>query len=346
MEPMMHRLLVTALAGAALVVPATAPADARSSGSASWAQREIRVVVARGLMAPDVRSFRPDDDLTRGELAQLESGLTGRPARRAAGPDSSVTMAELDKRLVGVLALTGPAAAFTGGARAAGLKTPSRFGTEIVARLLGLRTNHPAGQDDLERFPTEPAPRAEAAFSVARLLELSPRNAEYASRAALTFSLPPLGVWQQRILETAFSLIGAPYVWGGETEAEGGFDCSGFVWRVYKLQRYPDSGRLAETLKGRTTFAMSGEFPRAQRLEFADLVPGDLVFFGAAGPRSKPAQIDHMGIYVGSGWMAHSSRFGTTLVPLEAWYRTRFAWGRRPLAEAGLAPAPASTPPR
>jgi hypothetical protein len=53
-----------------------------------------------------------------------------------------------------------------------------------------------------------------------------------------------------------------------------------------------------------------------------------------------------MGIYVGSGWIAHSSRFGTTLVPLEGWYRTRFAWGRRPLAEAGLAPAPASTPPR
>jgi hypothetical protein len=43
---------------------------------------------------------------------------------------------------------------------------------------------------------------------------------------------------------------------------------------------------------------------------------------------------------VGSGWMAHSSRFGTTLVPLEGWYRERFAWARRPLAEAGLTAAP------
>ena len=340
----MQRLLLTALLAACLAVPALAAADSGSS-SASGAKSEIRTGVARGLMAPDVKSFRPEDELTRGELAQLESGLTGRPARRPSGPDAAVTMAELDQRLVGVLALTGPAAAFNGAARAAGLKVPSRFGTEIVARLLGLRTNHPAGQDDLERFPSEPAPRAEAAFSVARLLELTPRNAEYASTAALTFSLPPLDAWQQRILEKAFSLVGDPYVWGGETEAEGGFDCSGFVWRVYKLQKYAGAGLLPDMLEGRTTYQMSGEVPRALRIKFSDLVPGDVVFFGTAGPRSKPSQVDHMGIYVGSGWMAHSSRFGTTLVPLEGWYRERFAWARRPLAEAGLTAAP-ETPPR
>jgi hypothetical protein len=339
MELMMQRLLLTALAGACLAVPALAAADSGSS-SASWAKSEIRTVVARGLMAPDVQSFRPDDELTRGELAQLESGLTGRPARRPSGPDAAATMAELDKRLVGVLALNGPAAAFSGTARSAGLKVPSRFGTEIVARLLGLRTNHPAGQDDLERFPSDPAPRAEAAFSVARLLQLGPRDAAYVSGEALTFSLPALDVWQARILEKAFSLVGDPYVWGGETEAEGGFDCSGFVWRVYKLQKYAGAGSLPDTLKGRTTYQMSGEVPRTLRIAFADLVPGDVVFFGTAGPRSKPSQVDHMGIYVGSGWMAHSSRFGTTLVPLEGWYRERFAWARRPLAEAGLTAAP------
>jgi cell wall-associated NlpC family hydrolase len=343
MELMMQRLLLTALAAACLAVPAPAAADVDASG-ASWAKAEIRAVVARGLMAPDVKSFRPDDELTRGELAQLESGLTGRPARRPSGPDSAVTMAELDKRLVGVLGLTGPAAAFTGGARAAGLRTPSRFGTEIVARLLGLRTNHPAGEDDLERFPSDPAPRAEAAFSVARLLQLGPRDAAYAASAALTFSLPQLDPWQQRILEKAFSLVGDPYVWGGETEAEGGFDCSGFVWRVYKLQKYPGGGTLPDTLKGRTTYQMSGEVPRTLRIKLDDLVPGDVVFFGTAGPRSKPSQVDHMGIYVGSGWMAHSSRFGTTLVPLEGWYRERFAWARRPLAEAGLTAAPGTFP--
>jgi cell wall-associated NlpC family hydrolase len=335
---MMHRLLVTALACACLPAPALAAADSGSSGSASWAKPEIRAVVARGLMAPDLRSFRPDDALTRAELTALEVGLTGRPAKAPTRPDASVTMAELDRRLVGILGLRDSAAAFAAGARAAGLRTPSRFGTEIVARLLGLRTNHPADQEDLERFPNAPAPRAEAAFSVARMLALGNWETERVRGAALSFSLPELDPWQRRILETAFSLVGDPYVWGGESESEGGFDCSGFVWRVYKLQQYPGSGSLAETLKGRTTYTMSGEVPRAQRIRFADLLPGDLVFFGAAGTRSKPAQVDHMGIYVGAGWIAHSSRFGTTLVPLEGWYRDRFAWGRRPLAEAGLVP--------
>jgi cell wall-associated NlpC family hydrolase len=339
MHRMMHRSLVTAFACACLAAPALAAADSGSSTAASWAKPEIRAVVARGLMAPDLRSFRPEDALTRGELTDLEAGLTARPVKAPAEPDATVTIAQLDRKLVGILGLRDSAAAFAAGARAAGLHPPSRFGTEIVARLLGLRTNHPADQDDLERFPSEPAPRAEAAFSVARMLTLGDWETGSVRAAALSFTLPALDPWQARILQTAFSLVGDPYVWGGESEREGGFDCSGFVWRVYKLQQYPDSGSLAETLKGRTTYTMSGEVPRAQRIRFADLQPGDLVFFGTAGTRSKPAQVDHMGIYVGSGWLAHSSRFGTTLVPLEGWYRDRFAWGRRPLAEAGLTTA-------
>ena len=69
--------------------------------------------------------------------------------------------------------------------------------------------------------------------------------------------------WQQQILDFAFSKIGMPYVWGGtsdgtETEfgvtSRGGYDCSGFVWRVYKLQRYAGEGDLASVIKGRTTY--------------------------------------------------------------------------------------------
>jgi cell wall-associated NlpC family hydrolase len=43
-----------------------------------------------------------------------------------------------------------------------------------------------------------------------------------------------------------------------------------------------------------------------------------------------------MGIYVGNGWFVHSSDHGVTLQPLTGWYEARFAWARRPLAEAGL----------
>lgn len=34
------------------------------------------------------------------------------------------------------------------------------------------------------------------------------------------------------IVRTARAYLGKPYVWGGESEAEGGYDCSGFVYSV------------------------------------------------------------------------------------------------------------------
>ena len=82
-----------------------------------------------------------------------------------------MTMAQLDARLVKGLGLAPAATAFADGARAAGLTPPSRFGTEVVARLIGLRVNHPAAQDDLELGPNDPATRAEAAYSAAQALQ-------------------------------------------------------------------------------------------------------------------------------------------------------------------------------
>jgi cell wall-associated NlpC family hydrolase len=105
---------------------------------------------------------------------------------------------------------------------------------------------------------------------------------------------------------------------------------------VFKLEPYVGAPQLTDVLKGRTSYAMSGEVPRAKRIPFADLQPGDLLFFGSRGSRSRPSEVGHMGIYVGSGWMVHSSDRGVALRPMTGWYETRFAWGRRPLAEAGL----------
>jgi cell wall-associated NlpC family hydrolase len=82
---------------------------------------------------------------------------------------------------------------------------------------------------------------------------------------------------------------------------------------------------------------MSGEVPAGKRIAFAKLQPADVIFFGDRGPRSRPAQVGHMGIYLGNGWFVHSSGYGVALAQLSGWYRSEFAWGRRPLAEAGLA---------
>jgi cell wall-associated NlpC family hydrolase len=329
---------------AVVVLLALAPVSA-AKAPASWAQPQIQAVVSAGLMGTDVADFHPDDPLTRIALEQLVAGLTHSTPQLVASPTAPVTMAGLDARLVNALTLAATAKLFQGGVTAAGLKPPSRFGTEVVARLLGLRTNHPASQDDLELLPNQAATRAEAAYSGAQILRFTGWEAPAVQQAAATFTLPTLTPWQQRILQTAIRFIGFPYVWGGTSEkaeapfglkAPGGFDCSGFVWRVYKLQAYPHAGTLASVLQGRTTYAMSGEVPVAKRIPLAKLQAADVLFFGARGPKSRPAQIDHTGIYLGNGWFIHSSGYGVAVARLSGWYAQRFAWARRPLAEAGL----------
>ena len=318
--------------------------DAAAKPTTSWAQAELRAVVAAGLMAKEAAA-RPNDPLTRGELETLTAGLLHAVPAKPSTSSATVTMSTLDAKLVTTLGLTDTAKVFAQNAKTAGLTPPSRFGTEAVARLLGLRPNHPASLDELELSPSEPASHAEAAYSAARILHFGEWDAASTEELAQTFVLPPYTDWQKQILNTAVRFIGFPYVWGGESETtsspfgpqvHGGFDCSGFVWRVYKLQTYPNERKLADVLKGRTTYAMSGEVPAAKRIPLAKLEPADVIFFGAAGPKSKPPQVNHMGVYLGNGWFIHSSAYGVAVAQLSGWYAQRFAWGRRPLAEAGL----------
>ena len=124
---------------------------------------------------------------------------------------------------------------------------------------------------------------------------------------------------------------------GNKVAAPGGFDCSGLVWRVFKLEPVTGVEALAAVIKGRTTYAMSGEVGKALRIAPGALAPGDVLFFGSNGPRSKPTEVGHSGIYVGNGWFVHASSGGVTLQPLQGWYATTLAWARRPLAEANLA---------
>jgi cell wall-associated NlpC family hydrolase len=379
-----RRLLASVFLLPVLAIAGTAAASpARGTSWAAPEIRAVTAAGLMG--AKDAASFRPNDPLTAQALENLAFDLQQRTApppeppvdpqpapvepapvesaplepapvepapaeqsaapKQLAKPDAPVTMAQLDARLVSALGLSGAASEFAKGARASGLKVPARFGTEVTARLLGLRFNHPANEDSLELRPNDPATRAEAAYSAAQVLHFDDWEASSVQSLADSFALPELTDWQQRILTTATGRIGMPYIWGGETDgtetafgvtSRGGYDCSGFVWRVYKLQAYAAEGDLASVLRGRTTYEMSGEVPRSQRIGFAELEPADVIFFGDRGPRSQPAQVGHMGIYLGNGWFIHSSRYGVALERLDGWYKREFAWARRPLAEAGL----------
>lgn len=80
--------------------------------------------------------------------------------------------------------------------------------------------------------------------------------------------------------------VGWPYVWGGESRAEGGFDCSGLIDYAYTAAGLP--------LPGRPTAA---DLWRLAAPESPDaLVAGDLVFVGAASGAPH-----HVGMYVGGG---------------------------------------------
>ena len=340
---MARRALIACLCALVLAAPASAGPSA-----ASWALPQIKLVTAHGLMGGKTSGFRPDDALTAGDLGDLVAGLTGQEAPMAAAPSTPVTIAQLDAQLVRALGLLPSARFFTAQVRAAGIAPTPYFGTEVAARLIGLRVDHPAAQDALERGPSDVATRAEAAYSAAHILGFTGGEADWVAQQAGTFQLPALSGNQRAILQVALSLVGYPYIWGGTSElpqdpfatgklVPGGFDCSGFVWRVYKLQAYTGGGNPGATLKGRTTYAMSGEVPRAKRIGIARLQSADLLFFGSAGPKSKPADINHMGIYLGGGWFVQASSQGVSLSPLSSpWYAKRFAWARRPLAEAGL----------
>ena len=262
---------LAAIALCALALPAAA-----SGADRSWAEPQIETVVEAGLLADTVAGFKPQRPLTQRALAAALETLSFSSEEPVAYtypvvvPGRAVTIRELDAALVGFLGLGDAARSITAALRDAGLRPKAGAGSETVARLLGLRVNHPAEQDVLELGPNDPATRAEAAYSLARLLELSGWEQDSIRSATEELFLPELSELQRQVLSRAVSFVGYPYVWGGTSEAPqqplgkqapGGFDCSGFVWRVFKLEPFAGASALATVLRGRTTYEMSGEVP-------------------------------------------------------------------------------------
>jgi cell wall-associated NlpC family hydrolase len=247
---------------------------------------------------------------------------------------SPVTVVGFDQMLVQELGLAGVAAHVQAGTAAAGLHPPSYFGPEVVARFLELSYEHPVGSQRLDLFPTQAITRAQAAWSLAAAMKLSSWQIASAQESLSAFALPSMTAAQRRVLAIAVSRIGYPYVWGGTTDntadglEHGGFDCSGFAWRVFKVSGLPWGRKIL----GRTAAEQAGEIPQSQRLAIGALEPGDLLFFGSAHFNSKATEsnVIHEGIYLGDNWVIHSSGQGVYVLPLSgSWLGSSFAWGRR-----------------
>jgi cell wall-associated NlpC family hydrolase len=324
----MRALLATATA--ALVFAAPAAAD-----TGNWDRRDQRAVAEAGVMAPlDDGEFHGERALAGHQLQGALHVLADRLAvARVAAPTGTVSVAGFDRLLVSQLGLADVADAVQAQARQAGLMPPPRFGTEVVARLLGLRYNHPASHDRDELYPWDAITRAEAAYSLARVLGFQGWETQSVRDELARFVLPRYGPRTRSALRLAVQRIGMPYIWGGVLDrtggwqAHGGYDCSGFAWRVFKLSGL---ARIA----GRTAAQQAAEIPRSHRLRLAQVRPGDLLFFGPGRIWQKATEkrIVHEGIALSPEWMIHSSGEGVFVSPLfDSWRAHEFSWARRVL---------------
>lgn len=121
------------------------------------------------------------------------------------------------------------------------------------------------------------------------------------------------------LVVTAMSLLGVPYKRGGNS-FETGFDCSGFVKAIYEQTAGLVLPRRAEQQAAST-----------QKIDLAELQPGDLVFFN-----TMRRAFSHVGIYVGDGNFIHSPKPGAK-VRVEnmgiAYWKSRFDGARRVAAD-------------
>ena len=126
------------------------------------------------------------------------------------------------------------------------------------------------------------------------------------------------------LVGNALGFLGVPYRRGGNT-AETGFDCSGFVKAMYEQTVGLILPRKAEQQAAAT-----------QRIDKADLQPGDLVFFN-----TMRRAFSHVGIYIGEGKFVHSPKPGSEVriesMSLSYWTR-RFDGARR--VQAADTPSP------
>ena len=132
-----------------------------------------------------------------GDLPALASGNN---------PDKDVYEVVASTRLTGIRAIRLEA-------EYAGLAPKSWLGTETIARMLGLRVNHLMAHDERELQVSQPATRAEAAYSLAQVLSIEQWKYDTVLQETSSFALPDMTTWQQIVVRRALRFVGSPYVW-------------------------------------------------------------------------------------------------------------------------------------
>nr|KEP23495.1 hypothetical protein DA06_08025 [Georgenia sp. SUBG003] len=104
------------------------------------------------------------------------------------------------------------------------------------------------------------------------------------AKIAASYVTPAPSRAGESALSWARTQIGVPYVWGGDSLAEGGYDCSGLTMRAYEQAGV----RLPRVTRD--------QWAATSRVSLDDLRPGDLLFWSSNG---QPNGIYHVAIYSG-----------------------------------------------
>lgn len=123
------------------------------------------------------------------------------------------------------------------------------------------------------------------------------------------------------VVDFALQFEGYDYTYGGKSP-EDGFDCSGFVYYIYKQFGYT----LNPGATNQWNSLSDTIIPRD------DLRPGDLVFFSSNGEVSG---MTHVGLYIGDGKMIHASTpsTGVLITDLSEPYYVRMYLGAKRVVE-------------
>lgn len=128
--------------------------------------------------------------------------------------------------------------------------------------------------------------------------------------------VPPISQYAFGALKFMRANLGKPYVLGGVGPEV--YDCSGLIqaaWRAVGVSLPRVSGQ---------------QFQATVRIDYEDLQPGDLVFFGSRGSK-------HVGMYLGDDTMldAANPKRGVTISDLtQNWYKKNLAgYGRVPATD-------------
>lgn len=200
--------------------------------------------------------------------------------------------------------ITGAATAVPSPAPGAGLVGQS-LGSMMAAQLLQQSQDSLNGQ--------APDPSSLLALTVARQALGAAQSTFGPAQQVQTAGDATLPPPANGVVAAARSMLGTPYVWGGNTPGKA-LDCSGFLQQAY--------AKIGIHIP-RTTY---DQIKAGQPVGLHQLAPGDAVFTepGHAGP-------NHVGMYIGHGMVQESPHTGDVnkVIPLKDFIAGGFVGARR-----------------